>query len=275
MSNLQKNSCDCHFHVFGPTTKYPYSKCRSYTPEDKSLKEFFSHLEKNKISRAVIIQPSVYDLDNTASLDALKEKPKELRAVVVIDSEHDIEELKLWNDLGVRGVRVNLLFNSSIKNSSMKKLVALIKPLNWHLQLLINVSDYSNLYEDFKDIGVDIVFDHMGHFDIKKGLYQKGFQDMLRLLKEDLVWVKLSGAYRITDENDVPYSDVEPFAKEIIKANPDKIVWASDWPHPSISLLPPKYEELVKLLDNYTNDENIKDKIMVKNPAKLYGFDII
>ncbi|MDA7847905.1 amidohydrolase family protein [Sulfurospirillum sp.] len=273
--NLPKNSCDCHFHVFGPTARYPYAKNRSYTPQDKSLGEFFSLLNNNGISRGVIIQPSVYDFDNSATLDALRAKPNQLRAIVVIDDGHDIKELIKWHKLGVRGVRVNLLFNSSVGSKSIEKLVELVKPLKWHLQLLINVSDYSNLYEDFKNIGVDIVFDHMGHFDIDKGINQKGFQDMLRLLRENLAWVKLSGAYRTTNEPYAPYNDVIPYAKEIIKANPDRIIWASDWPHPSISVPNPDYGELINLLEKYTDDDETIKKIMADNPATLYDFDII
>ncbi len=273
MSNLNNKKCDCHFHVFGPDKKYPYAKGRSYTPCDATLGEFFYHLKRNDIQRAVIIQPSVYNFDNSAIIDALKAKPYALRAIVVIEDTHDLEELNRWNEYGVRGVRVNLLFNSGITANHVSKLAKLIKPLNWHLQLLINVSSYDDLYEQFKDMEVDIVFDHMGHFDIKKGIEQKGFQDMLRLLKENKAWVKLSGAYRVTNEIYPPYNDVIPYAKEIIKANEDRIVWASDWPHPSISIPIPHYDELVNLLDLYTNDEKIKEKIIRINPARLYGFN--
>lgn len=272
MSDLNKK-CDCHFHVFGPSQRYPYSEGRSYTPEDATLGDFFKNLKTNDIERGVIIQPSVYNFDNSATIEALKSKPEALRAIVVIEDSHDFEELKEWDKHGVKGVRVNLLFNSDINSSHVKKLAKLIKPLNWHLQLLINISDYENLYEEFKDIEVDIVFDHMGHFDIKKGINQKGFVDMLRLLKENKAWVKLSGAYRVTNEVYPPYNDVIPFAKEIIKANEDRIVWASDWPHPSISIPTPHYDELVDLLNYYTNDENIKNKITSINPQKLYSFN--
>ncbi|NOX16055.1 MAG: amidohydrolase family protein [Epsilonproteobacteria bacterium] len=270
--SLPKNSCDCHFHVFGPSSRYPYAINRSYTPKDSSLGEFFALLQTNGISRAVIVQPSVYDYDNSAILDALRAKPQQLRAIVVIDDKHDIKELKQWQEWGVRGVRVNLLFNSSVNSSSIQKLVKLIKPLGWHLQLLINISDYKNLYEDFKNIGVDIVFDHMGHFDIEKGVKQKGFQDMLRLLRENLAWVKLSGAYRVSNMPYPPYSDVIPFAKKIIEANQERVIWASDWPHPSVSLPTPQYEELIDLVEKYTKDEKIIKKIMVENPVKLYDF---
>ncbi len=273
MTNINNKKCDCHFHVFGPDKKYPYAKGRSYTPKDATLDDFFYNLKKNDIKRAVIIQPSVYNFDNSATIDALKEKPNSLRAIVVIEDTHDFEELKRWNEYGVRGVRVNLLFNSGINFHHIKKLAKLIKPLNWHLQLLINVSNYDNLYDEFKDIEVDIVFDHMGHFDIKKGIKQKGFQNMLQLLRENKAWVKLSGAYRVTNESYPPYKDVISYAKEIIKANPNRVVWGSDWPHPSISTPTPNYDELVNLLDLYTNNENIKEKIMSINPNKLYDFN--
>ena len=273
MNHLNHKKCDCHFHVFGPTEKYPYAQKRSYTPKEASLEDFFKHLADNNIQNAVIIQPSVYNLDNSVTIDALKSKPNELRAIVVIDDKHDFNELKAWNEYGVKGVRVNLLFENSITFEHTKRLAKLIKPLDWHLQLLINVSNYGNLYEEFKDIGIDIVFDHMGHFNIHKGLEQQGFQDMLRLLKENKAWVKLSGAYRVSKETDAPYKDVIPFAKEIIKTNPDRIVWASDWPHPSIGVPTPSYKELTNALNLYTNDDKIKEKIMSINPKKLYGFN--
>ena len=272
MKKVNKN-CDSHFHIFGPSCRYPYSKNRSYTPSDASLGDFFKLLHINDISRAVIIQPSVYNFDNSLILEALKAKPSELRAIVVIEETHNFEELKKWNDYGVRGVRVNFLFNSEGKTSDLRKLAKLIKPLGWHLELLINVSTYENLYDEFKEIDVDIVFDHMGNFDITKGLKQKGFQDMLRLLKENKAWVKLSAPYNVSKKVYAPYNDVIPFAQEIIKNNEDRIVWASNWPHPIISVPRPSYKELVDLVDTYTNKELIIKKIKEDNPEKLYGFD--
>ena len=112
----------------------------------------------------------------------------------------------------------------------------------------------------------------MGHFDITKGIEHKGFQDMLRLLKENKAWVKLSGAYRVTKKAYSPYADVISFAQEIINTNEDRIVWASDWPHPCISVPIPRYNELVDLVKTYTNKEDIIKKIMEYNPEKLYGF---
>jgi len=271
MKKVNKN-CDSHFHIFGPSCRYPYSQDRSYTPSDASLGDFFNLLHINNIGRAVIIQPSVYNFDNSLVLEALKANPSELRAIVVIEDTHNFEELKKWNDHGVRGVRVNFLFNSEGKTSDVRKLAKLIKPLGWHLELLINVSTYKNLYEEFKDIDVDIVFDHMGNFDITKGLKQKGFQDMLRLLKENKAWVKLSAPYNVSKKVYAPYSDVIPFTQEIIKNNEDRIVWASNWPHPIISVPRPSYNELVDLVDIYTNKELIIKKIKEDNPEKLYGF---
>ena len=270
---MPNRSCDSHFHIFGPSCRYPYSQDRSYTPNDASLEEFFNLLHNNDISRAVIIQPSVYNFDNSLILEALKTKPSELRAIVVIEDTHNFEELKKWNEYGVRGVRVNFLFNSKSQISDVRKLAKLIKPLRWHIELLINISAYENLYEEFKNMDVDIVFDHMGNFDITKGLKQKGFQDMLRLLKENKAWVKLSAPYNVSKKVYAPYNDVIPFIQEIIKMNENRIVWASNWPHPSISVPRPNYNELVDLVNTYTNKELVIKKIKEDNPEKLYRFD--
>ena len=146
-------------------------------------------------------------------------------------------------------------------------------PLGWHLQLLIDISEFADLHETLANLPVDVVIDHMGHMPASVGVEHPGFQDLLRLTREAKVWVKLSGAYRFTSLRQPPYPDVTPYAKALIKANPDRILWASDWPHVCISGEMPDDTSLIEEFFEWTGrSEAILRKILVDNPARLYGF---
>ncbi len=265
-------ACDCHAHIFGPESHYPYTQHRTYTPPDASLSAYKNMLKTLGLERAVIVQPSVYGTDNRATLDAVKAGGDNFRGVVVVDENIDTAEMERMHEIGVRGVRINLLFKSGIEVSDVQRLADKIAPFGWHLQMLVDVSEFSDIEETLGDLPVEVVFDHMGHLPTSVGVNHPGFQEMLRLLKHGRSWAKLSGAYRISGNSDFPYEDVTPFAKAIIAANPERVVWASDWPHPYINVPMPNDGGLLDLLDIWTPDTATRDLILVDNPAKLYDF---
>ncbi|AAY92824.1 GntR family transcriptional regulator [Pseudomonas protegens] len=270
---LPDGACDCHFHVFGDENGQPFSPHRSYTPPPAPL-EAFQRVQKTLgLSRGVIVQPSVYGADNSTTLAALKEAGSAFRGVVVIDADTDTETLWAMHRLGVRGVRVNLIFKSGVEVSDVAALAEKVAPLGWHLQLLIDITEFADLYETVASLPVAVVIDHMGHMPTSCGLGHPGFTDLLRLLKEGRVWVKLSGAYRFTASKDFPYDDVTPYARALIEANPNRLLWASDWPHPCIPVPMPNDASLLEMLFNWVeNDDALIKQILVDNPAKLYGF---
>ena len=265
-------ACDCHVHVFAASARYPYAAGRSYTPPPAPLAALTHMMRVTGLERAVIVQPSVYGIDNRATLDAVREGGPGFRAVVVVEDDVADVELRRMHDAGARGVRVNLLFAGGAAATDIRKLAARIAPLGWHLQLLIDVTTFPDLRATLGDLPVDVVFDHMGHLPASAGVDHPGFQAMLALLGEGGAWVKLSGAYRLTAAAHPPYADVAPLAKALIAANPERLVWASDWPHPAITVPMPNDGALLDLLDGWVPDPGIRDRILRDNPQRLYGF---
>lgn len=266
-------ACDCHAHVFGPVDRYPYVDDRSYTPPEASYESYREMLAMLGIERAVIVQPSVHGTDNRVTMNAVKRAGGDFRAVVVVDdavSDADLEEMASG---GARGVRLNLLYRSGSEVADVQRLAERVAPLGWHLQMLIDVSTFGDLRRRLGELPVEVVFDHMGHLPAAKGTSDPGFRDMLAMIREGRAWAKLSGAYRLTGERNAPYSDVAPFARAIVEADPQRCVWATDWPHPSVTIPMPNDGALLDMLADWVPDEATRNDILVANPAKLYGFD--
>lgn len=266
-------ACDCHAHIFGPAEVYPLTGHRSYTPPEAPLGQYRHLLATLGLSRAVIVQPSVYGTDNRATLDAVEAGGNAFRAVVVVDESVADRELEAMHAAGARGVRVNLLFKSGVKIPELSSLAERIAPFGWHLQLLIDISSFPDLHATMSRLPVETVFDHMGHMPVGLGTDHPGFRAMLDLVANGRSWVKLSGAYRITAQTRPPYSDVVPFAQAIIAANPERVVWASDWPHPGVAIPMPNDGDLLDLLADWEPEPRLRERILCDNPARLYGFE--
>ena len=264
-------SCDCHAHIFGPESIYPYAANRSYTPPDASLGSYRSLLNTLGVDRSVIVQPSVYGTDNRVTLDAVEKGGDNFRGVVVVDADIPSRTLEKMHEIGVRGVRLNLLFKGGMSLSAVRQVADRIKTFGWHLQFLVDVSTFPDL-DTLGQLPVDIVFDHMGHLPASKSVDDPGFVTMLKLLDSGKAWAKLSGPYRMTGTGDYPYQDVFPFARAIIKTNPGRAVWATDWPHPAIKTPMPNDGDLLNLLSEWIPDSETRKAVLVDNPAKLYDF---
>lgn len=263
---------DAHCHVFGPADRFPYTADRSYTPPDSPLTEYISLLDTLGLDRGVIVQPSVYGTDNRATLDALRHYPDRLRGVAVVDASISDEELHEMHRLGVRGLRINVLFRGGVGFELAHRLAERVAPLGWHLQFLIDISQSEGYAAEVARLPVDSVIDHMGHMPVEKGADHPAFRDLLALLREGRTWVKLSGAYRISGHDHPPYEDVRPLAHALVEARPDRLVWGSDWPHPAVTRPMPNDGALLDLLRDWAPDPQLRRRILVENPALLYGF---
>lgn len=263
-------SCDCHAHIFGPENLYPYTMNRSYTPPDALLSSYTSLLTTLGMDRAVIVQPSVYGTNNRATLDAVQKGGNNFRGVVVIDENITSGELAQMHKIGVRGVRFNLLFKGGVPLSAVYQVAKKIKNFGWHIQFLVDVSSFSDL-DALQKLPVDLVFDHMGHLATRKGVNDPGFITMLKLLESGEAWVKLSAPYRLSC-SEYPYQDVTPFIQAIVKTNPERAVWATDWPHPAIRTPIPNDGYLLNLLADWVPQQEIRQAVLVNNPLKLYDF---
>jgi len=269
-------ACDCHAHIFGPVDQYPYSCTRKYTPPDASLAAYNHMLATLGLSRGVIVQPSVYGFDNRATLDAIKLAGGKFRGVAVIDPARISDsELDHMHQIGVRGVRINQAYDQTLDMDYLHKVVEKIQRLNWHLQLFVNLNRFPDFRRQLGKLPVDVVIDHMGLMGLMGTAIKvsnQNFQDLLALLRQGKCWVKLSGAYRLSAQGVVPYSDVAPFAEALVNANPDRCVWGTDWPHPHLNIPVPNDGDLLDLLSKWVPDAKPRHRILVDNPAELYGF---
>ncbi len=263
---------DTHAHVFGPAERYPYTAERSYTPPDSPLAEYRALLSTLGLARGVIVQPSVYGTDNRATLDALRAHPEQFRGVAVVDPEVSDSDLQAMHDAGIRGLRINVLYRGGVGFSVARQLAERIAPMGWHIQFLIDISQTEDFAREIARLPVDSVVDHMGHMSAAHGADHPAFRELLALMREGRTWVKLSGAYRVSAHETLPYDDVTPLARALIAANGDRVVWGSDWPHPAVTRPMPNDGALLDLLAEWAPDAKQRDRILVSNPARLYGF---
>lgn len=273
---LPAGACDCHAHICGPAARYPYSPQRIYTPPDALPADYMAMLAKLGVARAVLVQPSVYGTDNAAMLDAMAAAGPRYRGVAVIDEAASDDELARLDAAGVRGIRLNLVDVASptgeIPLDDARRLAARVAPLGWHVELLIHADDYPDLDAMFADFPTDIVLGHLGYMRPGQDIAAPGFEALLRLLGGGRCWVKLTGPYRIS-AGDLPYADVTPFARALVDAAPDRLLWGSDWPHVMVKKAMPNDGDLCDLLDDWIPDADARKKVLVDNPAALYGFE--
>ena len=266
---IPRGACDCHFHVFdGPS---PQVAQRSYSTSPAPLSAYRTLQRTLGVERSVIVQPSIYGTDNRTTLQSVPDDGC-MKAIVVVDDTTDSDELMALTDQGAVGLRVNMLFSSGARSTDLTALCHRMADIGWHLQVLADVSTITDLAEFVGSLPVPVVFDHMGHVPAHEGVHGSGFQSLLRLLESGTVWVKLSGAYRVTGENSTVYSDVAPMAKALIAANPDRWVWGSDWPHPAFDGPMPNDGDLLDCLFDWAGAATA-EQILVGNSEQLYGFD--
>ncbi len=272
---LPRGACDAHFHLFGPMAKYGYSEKRIYTPPDALAAGWQRLANTLGVDRGVIVQPSAYGTDNSVVLDNLKLMQDQWRAVAVVDDSIADNELEAMHALGVRGIRFNVVDVATEKGvlpmHLVRGLAQRIAPLGWHVQFLMHVDDYPDLEKMFDGFPTDYVIDHFGYMKAAKGVNHPNFQAFLRLMKGGRCWCKFTGAYRISS-HDMPYPDVTPLAHAIIEANPDRVVWGSDWPHAKHEGPMPNDGEMCSRLLEWIPDAAARNRVLADNPARLYGF---
>ncbi len=271
-TRIPKGATDCHAHVIGPAWRYPFVASRSYTPPDALLEDYRHMLRTLGLSRSVLVQPSMHGDDNTVMMHAIAEATDiKMRAVVVVPP--DIEEAKLQelHDAGARGVRINLIYaGGNVDLRAASQLAARIRDFGWHMQVLADVSAIPDVMPMLARLPVPVVFDHFGHMPAGKGVNDKGFTALVEMVKGENTWVKLSGAYRLSSQR-FPYADVWPLCDALVAANPDRLVWGTDWPH-TVTPDMPNDGDLIDLICSWLSDPLLIEKILVWNPTQLYRF---
>ncbi|MGZ8264684.1 MAG: amidohydrolase family protein [Burkholderiales bacterium] len=272
---MPRDACDTHAHICGPIAQWPYSDRRVYTPPDAMLPAYRHMLATLGVERAVLIQPSVYGTDNRVMLNAMAELGDRCRAVAVVEDNIANDEIERLHRAGVRGVRVNVVDVAEAKGvfdmAPLVRLAHRIKPYGWHVEFLMHADEFPDMNARFADFPVDIVLGHLGYMRTDKGVADPGFQALLTLMQAGKCWVKLTGPYRISSQP-MPHRDTIPFALALLNAAPERVIWGTDWPHVMVKGPMPNDGDLADLLLDWVPDEALREQVLVRNPAKLYGF---
>ena len=266
---LPTDTCDCHFHAFEDVARYPLAAGRSYTPAAAPMADYQRMMDATGIERAVLVQPSVYGSDHSLFVDLLRKHPSWLRGVAVVRADTPESDIETWHRAGSRGARVNALYAAGAPVFEIESIVQRIRPHGWHLQVCIDVDAQPHLLERIVDMGVPVVVDHIGHLPAERAADSPGFAILVSLLREGRVWAKLSGPYRLTAQR-TGFGDVRPLVDRLVQANPSRLVWGSDWPHPSIAAPMVNDTDLANLACEWLADPVLRQQVLVTNATKLY-----
>jgi len=267
-------SCDAHCHIFGPRDLFPYHPNSTYEPPDAGKDRLKQLHDILGIDRAVIVQASCHGPDNRAMIDAIASSGGAYRGVCIANKEFTDSDFQELHEGGVRGVRFNFVthLGGTPDLEVMKRILNQVKPLGWHLVIHVNAEDIIKFEDFFSQFDMQIIVDHMGRVPCDQGTQQQAFQILKEFMHRENWWVKVCGSERISREGP-PFHDAIPFARELIKISPDRILWGTDFPHPNISRWMPNDGDLVDLVPLFAEDGDLQKKVLVDNPARLYGFE--
>ena len=267
-------ACDAHHHIYDPV-RFPY------VPEDvrnqpPATVDAYRLLQKKLgLQRNVIVQPSAYGTDNRCTLDALQQMGDNARAVVVINEAITDKELESMHQMGVRGIRFNIATGASNDRGRIQKLAERVHAFGWHVQFWMSAKDTVTMADFLQQLPNQIVFDHRGHITQPEGVAHSAFAVICNLLDKGKAWVKLSGLYIDTNQGEPGYAGTVAVGKAFVAFAPERMVWGTDWPHPSVfsERKPwPDDANMLDLLAVQAPDAAVRHKILVDNPEKLYGF---
>jgi len=279
--DVPAGACDCHTHIHGDPAKYPWFSGRTYTPE-MALPEEMTALHKAlHMQRVVIVTPSVYGTDNSATILGMQARGKDARGVAVIDDKTTDAELDRLAKLGFKGIRLNLstagVNDPNVARQRFLAAAERVKSRNWHVQLNTTLPVIAAMKDALAASPVPIVFDHYGNANEALGVQQPGFSDLVDLVKSGKAYVKIS----VTAGPRQNYAYFTPLAQMLIAANVDRCVWGTNWPHPnsvngSTEKVTPLWQVddglVLNLLPVWAPDAVTRKKILVDNPARLYEF---
>lgn len=270
---LPPRACDAHCHIFGPGSIFPYAADRTYTPPDAPKHALSALHSILGIERAVIVQASCHGTDNRAMLDAIATSGGRYRGVAIVDASFTESDYAALHAGGIRGVRFNFVAHLGGRPDMrvFHQVVERIRSFGWHLVVHLDAGDIPELSTLLRALPVPFVIDHMGRVKADAGLEQRPFRALLDLMMLDTCWVKVSGAERVSTAGP-PFLDAVPFARAIVDAAPDRVLWGTDWPHPNVGRFMPNDGDLVDLATQIAPDEQLREKLLVHNPAALYGW---
>ncbi len=270
---LPTGSTDCHAHIFGPTARYPYAADRQYTPVESTADDYIHMLDTLGFDRAVLVQGSAQGTDNQILLDAIAKYPGRFLGIAVVRTDIGDDELGALNAGGIRGIRMSNTLHPAVPLSLVKEFGERVKPLGWHLQLhFTRVHDLPALRETIETSPVPILLDHAASATSQDALDGPGVKCMLELARDNPhVWVKIAAYYRRSQAGP-PYADMQPLVHALLSTCADRLVWGSNWPHPVHNREVPDDTDLLDVFDSWVGDADLRKRILVDNPQRLFGF---
>ena len=269
---LPAGACDAHVHVFGPSKIFPFAENRPFTPADAPKEKLFALHAMLGIERCVIVQSTCHGFDNAVVADAIAAKNGAYCGVALLPPVVDDAELGRLDALGFCGVRFNFMKHLG-KGAGIEEAIALgsrLAKLGWHLQVHFEASLIGELAPWLRRSAVPVVVDHMGRVDASLGLDQPAFRQLLDLMQDPRIWVKVSGSERISRKS-APWEDAIPFARKLVAEFPERTLWGSDWPHPNLAAVPDD-GALVDLLSEIAPSDAARRALLVENPKRFYRF---
>jgi predicted TIM-barrel fold metal-dependent hydrolase len=270
-------ACDCHTHLLGPYDRHPPQDERGYSAPEAPAEALMALLDSLGLARAVVVTPTAYGTNNAVLLDALARYPDRLRGVAVLGPDATDREIDRLHEAGARGIRLNLWKRNGVRvwpngMESFEALAPRLAERGWHIQIWINVADLPEILPRLRAVPIDIVIDHMGRIEADRTPEDPNFALLCRLMRDERFWCKLCGSDRLSLVG-APYADVDPFARALLVANPDRVVWGSDWPHVGyFDDRMPRDRDLLAAVGRWTADPVLRRKLLSDNPARLYGF---
>lgn len=273
LRRLPALACDSHMHIFDP--RFAPSPHWPRTPPQARVADYRRLQERLGTARTVVVTPSTYGTDNACTLDALDRLGAGARGVAVV--AHDVGDVELdrLHARRVRGLRVNFVSPQSWGETTEEMLTTLARKvarLGWHIQVFMHPEQVMALAATLRDLPVPLVIDHMARIDPRAGAPGAALDALRRLLDGGNTWVKLSGAYMRSAVGGPGYDDVLPLGRALVQAAPQRLVWGSDWPHTTETPGSVDDAALVDLLQAWCGSDAVMDRVLVANPATLYGF---
>ena len=285
--DIPADACDCHSHIFCDSQRFPFWPGRTYTPEVASVRESLAVHRALHVTRIVVVNSLVYGVDNSCMLDALRQFGHRARGIALIDDTTSDAQLDTLQVAGVRGIRLNFVDlgvpDPAAVRQRFQTALKRIASRNWHVQVYSKLPVVEALADEVMTAPVPVVFDHFAGARASLGVHQQSFDVLVNLVRSGKAYVKLSGAYRISEQSP-DYPDAAPLARALISANPQRVLWGTDWPHPDSSRVPGRGPSdlapllqiddgrLLNQLPLWAPDSNVRRMILVENPGKLYGF---
>jgi D-galactarolactone isomerase len=263
------DACDCHMHIYD--SRFPVAPYATLRPPDAHVDDYRLLQRRLGTARNVVVTPSTYGTDNSCTLDALAQLGGSARGVAVVDTSVSDDELKRLDRLGIRGIRFNLVQAGATRLEMLEPLSRRVNELGWHVQIHMLGDKIVEIDDLLQRLPSPIIFDHLGRLPQPAGTDHPAFRVISRLIDKGRTWVKLSGAYIDSKVGPPSYADTTKVAEAYVKAAPERLVWGTDWPHPTEKEKPDD-AVLFDLLAAWAPDAATRRRILVENPSIFYGF---